>query len=163
MSAQEDRARERAVAHALRFLSSRPRSEQEVRRRLQRTHDSSAVEHAIERLHELGLLDDAAFARAWSRSRADHRPRSAAMIRRELQAKGVEREVAQTSVEPLDDRESAYRAGLRWLPALVNADYYTFRRRMWGRLHRRGFAQALIREAVARLWEERSGGGEQQS
>ena len=82
------------------------------------------------------------------------------MIRRELQAKGVEREVATASVEPLDDRENAYRAGLRWLPALANADYDTFRRRMWGRLHRRGFAQALIRETVARLWEERGGGGD---
>lgn len=113
----------------------------------------------MERLRELELLDDAAFARAWSRSRADHRPRSAAMIRRELQSKGVERDVAQASVEPLDDRENAYRAGLRWLPALSNADYDTFRRRIWGRLHRRGFAPALIREAVARLWEERDGAG----
>ena len=150
------------MAHALRFLSSRPRSEQEVRRRLQRTHDASTVEHVIERLRELGLLDDAAFARAWSQSRVSHRPRSAAMIRRELQAKGVEREVALASVEPLDDHENAYRAGLRWLPALANDDYDTFRRRMWGRLHRRGFAPTLIREAVARLWEERSGVGEQQ-
>lgn len=160
MSARQDSAYERAIAHALRFLSSRPRSEQEVRRRLQRTYEASTVEHVMERLRELDLLDDAAFARAWSRSRADHRPRSAVMIRRELQAKGVERDVAAASVEPLDDRESAYRAGLRWLPSMASADYDTFRRRMWGRLHRRGFAQSLIRETVARLWEERGGGWE---
>ena len=152
------------MSTALRYLSSRPRSEREVRRRLERAYDSPAVEHALERLRELDLLDDAAFARAWSRSRADHRPRSAAMIRRELQAKGVERDVAAASVEPLDDRENAYRAGLRLLPSLAAADYDTFRRRLWGRLERRGFPQSLIRETVARLWEERDGGaGEAQA
>ena len=148
------------MSTALRYLSSRPRSEREVRRRLERSYDSPAVEHALARLRELALLDDAAFARAWSRSRADHRPRSAAMIRRELQAKGVERDVAAASVEPLDDRENAYRAGLRRLPSLAAADYDTFRRRLWGRLERRGFPQSLIRETVARLWEERDGAGE---
>ena len=156
-----DSSHERAVSSALRFLSSRPRSEREVRRRLERSYTESTVESAVQRLRELGLLDDEAFARAWSQSRAAHRPRSAAMIRRELQAKGVEREVAQESVEPLDDRESAYRAGLRCLPSLTGADYYTFRRRMWGRLQRRGFAQALIRETVTRLWEELADEGEQ--
>ena len=144
------------MSSALRYLSSRPRSEREVRRRLERAYDAPAVEHALERLRELGLLDDAAFARAWSRSRADHRPRSAAMIRRELQAKGVERDVAAASVEPLDDRENAYRAGLRWLSSLAASDYDTFRRRLWGRLERRGFPQSLIRETVARLWEGRT-------
>ncbi len=156
MNARQESAGERAVATALRYLSSRPRSEREVRRRLERAYDAHAVEHALERLRELALLDDAAFASAWSRSRADHRPRSAAMIRRELQAKGVEREVAQESVEPLDDAENAYRAGLRWLPSLASADYDTFRKRLWGRLQRRGFAPALIRETVARLWAERT-------
>ena len=161
MSPEPDSSHERAVSSALRFLSSRPRSEREVRRRLERSYEASDVDSAVLRLRELGLLDDEAFARAWSESRVAHRPRSAAMIRRELQAKGVEREVAQVSVEPLDDRESAYRAGLRSLPSLTGADYNTFRKRVWGRLERRGFAQSLIRETVARLWEELAGEGEQ--
>ena len=155
----EEKTLEKATSLALRYLSYRPRSEYEVRGRLRRRYEQQVVESVIDRLREQGLLDDRAFAHAWSQGRMSFRTRSAALIRRELLAKGVDRETAQAEVETLDDEASAYNAGLRAATSLANADYTTFRRRMWGYLHRRGFGQSVIRKTVGRLWEERGAGG----
>ena len=151
----EEKTLEKATSLALRYLSYRPRCEFEVRGRLRRRYDEQVAESVIERLKEQGLLDDRAFAHDWSQGRVSSRPRSAALIRRELLDKGVDRETVQATVETLDDEESAYNAGLRAAASLADADYTTFRRRMWGYLHRRGFGQSIIRRTVGRLWEER--------
>ena len=59
-------AYQRALDSALRFLSYRPRSEQEVRRRLGRqAWPAEVIEAVVARLRAVGLLDDAAFARLW--------------------------------------------------------------------------------------------------
>ena len=109
----EDKLLEKATSLAFRFLSYRPRSESEVRRRLEAKYPVLVAESVVQRLREQGLLDDTSFAQEWTRSRVSHRPRSAKAIRRELLGKGVDRDTAQAAVETLDDEESAYRAGLR--------------------------------------------------
>ncbi len=75
---------------AARFLEVRPRSVAEVRRRLTYAgYRPGLVEAAIERLLDLGMLDDEAFARAWVESRDRARPRGARALRDELRRKGV--------------------------------------------------------------------------
>jgi regulatory protein len=87
---------------ALRFLEARQRSTAEVRRRLsQAGYRSDLVEAAIERLTELGVVDDEAFARSWVESRDRARPRGERALRRELGLKGIEREIVD---ELLDER-----------------------------------------------------------
>lgn len=77
---------------AARFLEPRPRSVQEVRRRLTGAgYRADLVDGAIERMLELGILDDEAFARAWVESRDRARPRGERAIRTELGRKGVDR------------------------------------------------------------------------
>ena len=149
---------EKAVAAGLRFLSYRPRSEAEMRARLRRRYPDEVVQAAVQRLREGGLVNDRAFALAWSESRASHRPRSASLVRRELLGKGVPRDIAQETVETLDDEESAYSAGQRAAASMMDVDYQTFRHRLWGYLHRRGFSQSVIRNTTRRLWEEQGEG-----
>jgi regulatory protein len=75
-----------------RFLEARARSVVEVRRRLtQAGYRPDLVDGTIERLLELGMLDDEAFARLWVESRDRARPRGERAIRQELSLKGVER------------------------------------------------------------------------
>jgi SOS response regulatory protein OraA/RecX len=77
---------------AARFLEPRARSVAEVRRRLTRAgYRPDLVTGAIERLTDLGMLDDEAFARAWLASRDRARPRGEHAIRIELARKGVDR------------------------------------------------------------------------
>ena len=82
------------LAAALRFLESRQRSIREVRRRLsQAGYPTPLIDAAVERLAELGVLDDEAFARAWVESRDRARPRGERALRSELAQKGVAREI----------------------------------------------------------------------
>jgi regulatory protein len=91
------------LAAALRFLEARSRSTAEVRRRLLiHGYRADLVEGAIERLTELGMLDDDSFARAWVESRDRARPRGERALRSELARKGVDRAVVD---EVLEDRE----------------------------------------------------------
>jgi regulatory protein len=77
---------------AARFLEVRARSVAEVRRRLTGAgYDPGLVDGAIDRLLDLGLLDDETFARAWVESRDRARPRGERAIRQELGLKGVDR------------------------------------------------------------------------
>lgn len=79
---------------AARSLEARSRSVAEVRRRLTGAgYRADLVESTIERLLELGMLDDEAFARAWVESRDRARPRGERALRAELGLKGVERAV----------------------------------------------------------------------
>jgi regulatory protein len=93
---------------AARFLEVRARSTAEVRRRLgQAGYRSDLVEGAITRLIELGILDDATFARAWIESRDRARPRGEIALRRELALKGVDRAVVDELLDARRDGAGA--------------------------------------------------------
>jgi regulatory protein len=90
---------------AARFLEARPRSATEVRRRLVRAgYRRELVDSAIERLLELGILDDRAFAEAWIASRDRARPRGERVLRQELVQKGIDRALID---ELLEERRTA--------------------------------------------------------
>lgn len=79
---------------AARFLATRPRTRWEVERRLRRAGtEEPEIVAALERLVELGYLDDAAFARWWGEQRDRHSPRGRRMIEAELRQRGVPREI----------------------------------------------------------------------
>jgi regulatory protein len=79
---------------AVRFLAPRPRSRWEIERRLRRAGVTDAIiEPTLERLGELGYVDDAAFARWWGEQRDRHAPRGRRMIEAELRRNGVPSDV----------------------------------------------------------------------
>jgi regulatory protein len=93
---------------ALRFLEVRSRSVAEVRRRLTSAgYRSELVEGAIERLLELGMLDDAAFARLWVESRDRAHPRGERALIVELRQKGIEATIITATLKAR--REAAVR------------------------------------------------------
>jgi regulatory protein len=72
------------------YLAHRPRTVEETRRRLRHLgYQADLREQAIDRLVELGYLDDAAYARAWVESRDRAHPRGEVALRRELRTRGV--------------------------------------------------------------------------
>jgi len=82
---------EKAYQQALRLLSYRPRSEAEVRKKLeQRKQPESTIAGVLERLRRTGLIDDARFARDWAENRSEFRPRSRRALAIEMRQRGVD-------------------------------------------------------------------------
>jgi len=146
---------------AARFLEVRARSVAEVRRRLgQAGYRSDLVDGAIGRMTELGMLDDATFARTWIESRDRARPRGEIALRRELALKGVDRAVVDDLLDERRDRGDAADGGVdlaaaerllaRHERALAReTDPRSRRRRAYALLARNGFDPETCSTAAA--------------
>jgi len=149
---------QRGLDAATRYLGYRPRSESELRQRLQqRGFTGGVVEVVLAKLREQGLVDDEAFARFWKENRDSFSPRSQWLTRLELRRKGVDDEILNQVVGAIDDGDNAYRAALGKARHLSLADYQVFRRRLGDYLRRRGFNYGTIEHTVARVWREYGG------
>jgi regulatory protein len=148
---------------ALSFLTARPRSRAEVRRRLQRPRPShpvpapEVIDRVLTRLERLGLLDDRQFSDFWVEQRERFSPRAASAVRFELRQRGVAREITDSAVDAEQDEERALAAGRQKLRSLGGLDYETFRTRLGPFLLRRGFSYAIARQVTKTLWEEEYG------
>jgi regulatory protein len=79
-----------AMEIAVGYLATRPRTRWETEGRLRRAGaPQPVIDETVERLGELGYLDDAAFARWWGEQRDRHAPRGLRMIEAELRQHGV--------------------------------------------------------------------------
>ena len=93
-----------ALDSAVKLLSLCDRTEQEIRDRLGRAgYPEACVNRVIEKLYAEELLDDAAFAQNWARSRTHKYGRG--RLRQELARRGVDRETARAATDRLSDEE----------------------------------------------------------
>jgi regulatory protein len=150
---------------AARFLEARSRSVSEVRRRLGRAgYRAELIDGAIERLTELGMLDDQAFGRAWVESRDRARPRGEIALRRELALKGVDRAIVDELLEERRDSAdpeagstdllAARRLLAKGARSLARvADPRQRRQRAYALLARNGFDPETCRDAAGELVE----------
>jgi regulatory protein len=140
---------------ALGYLDYRPRSVDEIRRHLKKNFEPDVRDEVVERLANVGLLDDRAFARYWLENRADLRPRGERALRQELRLKGVHDDViAEALAEGHSEDEAAYRAAAAQARKVHAAVPVEFRRKVEAYLVRRGFSYDTARDAAARVWRE---------
>ena len=140
----------------LRALTGAPRTRSQLADLLAaRGIPEDAAETVLDRFTEVGLIDDAAYARAWVSSRQAGRGLARRALSAELRAKGIEPEVAAEAVEAVgddDEREAARRLVDRKVGAMRRLDRATATRRLMGMLARKGYngglAAAVIREAL---------------
>jgi regulatory protein len=146
---------------ALRLLEARPRAEREIRDRLRRKQfEPEQIDATIARLRDLGLLDDAQFARLWVANRAATSPKGAQALRYELISKGVDRQIAgeivEDALDPVTEAEMCEQVARKALPRYASSpDRATFQRKLGGLLQRRGFAWDTVGPVLERLWQER--------
>jgi regulatory protein len=169
---QEARAATACYDHALDALARRARASGELERWLaKRDHPRAAIEHAVERLRALGLLDDEAFARSFARSRGTGRGMGPRRIAAELSRRGVARSVADAALAELEataaaddpsglssaerERARVRDAAERRMRSLASLEPEVARRRLTGWLVRRGYSpgisSAVARELIARV------------
>jgi regulatory protein len=147
-----------AMNRALHFLGYRARSRKEVRDRLRRYgYGEETVEGIVERLGELGYLDDEEFARTAAREKARrYGPRR---VGAELMRSGVDPELAQEVVEGefakrSELEEARSQAARRYNRGGSDAEA----RRVYGFLTRRGYSAEVCAE-VARDYRGAQGAG----
>jgi len=141
---------ERAHEKALNYLSYRPRSEAELQSHLLKSDFAEAtVADVLDRLREVGLVDDDAFARYWVENRARFRPRGKRMLVQELRQKDIASSVIETTLTQYDEVAAAQQVAAEQARRLAHLPPDLFRRRLWDRLMRRGFSPDIIQEVLA--------------
>ena len=141
----------------LRLLTVAPRTRAQLAEALRkRDVPSAAADAVLDRLDEVGLTDDEAFAVAWVQSRHRGRGLARRALAAELRQRGVEAEAVAAAVQTLDaDQElrSARALVERRLAATADLPTATRVRRLSGLLARKGYpadvAARVIREALA--------------
>ena len=142
-------------ARALDILARAPRSARDLRRRLLlKGEPEGDVDAAIERLTGAGLLNDAAYARAFVRSKVSAQGFSRRRLHQELLKRGVDRDVSNAAiVEVFDDEDVDEYAALesvarKKLRMLAGVDEDTQRRRLMAYLARRGYDADDVRAVL---------------
>lgn len=147
---------ERVRELALKALERRRRTRAELETILRRKGvPAPAFGPVLDRLTEVGLIDDLEYARVYLESRAAGRPRGARLLRGELQARGIPAELIDRALaerlaghDPVND---AVRALRPWLARSRKLEPRERRRKFWEFLARRGFSSDVIEEAARRV------------
>lgn len=145
-------------------LTAQARSRQELADALAaKAVPDEVAERVLDRFEQVGLVDDAAFAALWVRSRQSSRGLSRRALAHELRAKGIDDELIGASLEqvqPDDEREAAWRLVQRKLRSTRGLDRVVRTRRLVGMLARKGYpsgvAMQVVREALASEQSEES-------
>ena len=152
----DEAAQLKVYDRALNMLAFRARSSAELARALvQKGEDKDVVARAIERLTEQGLLDDAAFAQAFTRAKVLGANQSKRRVQQGLRKKGVARDVGDAAIaavfedERVDQRGLVEQAARKKLRTLAKLEPVVQRRRLYAFLARRGYDSDDIRAAMA--------------
>ena len=148
---------------ALNMLAFRARSSTELARALVRKGAARPdADRAITLLQEQGLLDDGAFAQAFTRAKVLGANQSRRRVQQELARKGVARDVSDAAItavfedEGVDQRALVEAAARKKLRTLATLEPVVRRRRLYAFLARRGYDGDDIRRAMHVVGEELS-------
>ena len=140
---------------ALRKLTTRARTRHELDQALEAKNVPQSVkDEVLDRMQEVGLVDDASFAVGWVASRQQRRHLSRRALRRELEAKGVARGDIDSALDEVDfDSELSTARDLveRKRATMSGLERSVQYRRLAGILGRRGFDTAVTVQVLSEL------------
>jgi len=146
---------DQAYRSALRYLSYRPRTQQEIRRYLQgKDISEEIVGFVLERLVDQKYLNDLEFSHAWVEHRTLHNPKGRRALHYELQQKGLAKTDIDQALNDLDEESLAWQAVMNRLPQWQGLDEWTLRKKLTGYLGRRGFDYETIDIIFNKVWRE---------
>ena len=141
----------------LRLLAVAPRTRAQLAQALRRHRTpAEAAETVLARFTDVGLIDDAAFARAWVESRHYSRGLSRRSLSAELRRQGIETEEIREAVDALDPEQEVATArrlvdqrmaGTRGQPPETRV------RRLAGMLARKGYPPGLVFRLIKEAME----------
>jgi len=145
---------EQARNLCLRLLTARARTRAELEGQLaKRGYPYDVSKRVLDRLTQVGLIDDADFAEQWVRSRRANAGKGKRALAAELRTKGVDNDVIMAALDGIDagaERQRAeklVRDRLR-REKLGDDDDAKIARRLVGMLARRGYSQTMVFDVV---------------
>jgi len=152
---------EKLVNAALRFVSYRPRSEKELTdfltKKLTRWKVSGGVliKKVIERMRELGYVDDRVFAAWWVDQRTSFKPKGRRFIALELTRKGISREYIDEALKGqegdkkrFNELEGAQKAIQKKLVLWARMPIIEQKKKVYTFLAQRGFSSDTIEKII---------------
>jgi regulatory protein len=148
----------RARLICLRLLTAEPRTRAELAHALRRDGiPAEAAETVLGRFADVGLIDDAAFARAWVESRHYSRGLSRRSLSAELRRQGIETEEIREAVDTLDPEQevaTARRLVEQKMAATRGQPPEARIRRAAGTLARKGYPPGLVFRLIKEVLEQ---------
>lgn len=145
----------------LRQLAMGPRTRRQLEDKLRdRGCEAQVARRVLDRMTEVGLVDDEAYAQMWVRSRQETKGLAASALRHELREKGVAEELVEAALEEVDperEKEQARALVARRMRTMRGLDREVQTRRLAAFLARKGYsagvAYQVVREALDTLPE----------
>ena len=148
----------KAKSDALRLLSFRPRSVDELGRRLKlKRYPEEIISQVLSLLGKQGLLDDTRFAKLYAESRIYNHPTGRSQIAFDLKQKGVKKEVVDetlASLHDLDEKKMARDLVFKRFQKMTGLSVEKKKARIFGFLKRRGFTHDAIFDAMKELFKD---------
>jgi regulatory protein len=149
---------EAARAACLKLLTTAPRTRAQLAAAMRRRRVPNEIaESVLARFAEVGLIDDAAFARAWVESRHHSRGLASRALAAELRQRGIsdgEVRAAVGSLGPEEEMAAARQLVMKRIAATRGRPLPTRARQLLGMLARKGYSAGLatqvVREALER-------------
>jgi regulatory protein len=147
----------------LRRLSHAPRTRAELEKDLaRRGADPEVSAQVLDRFEEVGLIDDASYARLWVESRHRGKALARSVLKQELRQRGVDPESIDVAIEQIDD-DAEYQRALEFASRKARVkpgeDSAKALSRLAGQLARKGYPAGVCfsvsKEVLGPLLEER--------
>lgn len=143
----------------LRRLTSAPRTRQDLRDDLLRRNiPEDVADRVLDRFTDVGLVDDAEYARMWVESRQRSRGLASRVLRQELRRKGVvddQAEAALADIDPDQEQARARELAQSKLRSMSRFPPEVRVRRLTSMLYRRGYsgevARSVARDVIGEL------------
>jgi len=140
---------------ALRYLARSPKSVMEIKKYLAgKNLEQDKIDTVIDRLKDLRYLDDSAFARQFIENRIRFKPKSVYALGYELRHKGIDQDIADELLNPLDDMELAWSAARKKQGQWQHLDLDIRKKKLMNHLRYRGFNHSVCMTVLERFLTE---------
>ncbi len=140
---------------ALRLLSFRARSVDELRKRLRlKKHPADLIEKEIETLKSQGFLDDEKFAKIYTAAKTFTNPAGRRRLEIELKAKGVAGSTIQKTLSEFSDEDEqkiAFDLARGRFDRMKDLPDQKKKARIYGFLKRKGFGDGIVYKVLSDL------------
>ena len=147
----------RAKTDALRLISFRPRSIEEMRGKLKlKKYDDALIDEAIAALKKQNLLNDELFAKFFANSKMFTRPSGKKLLQAELKRKGVSENLVSKTLEGMEDydeKKTAKELVMGRFERTKDLPKEKRKARIFSFLQRRGFDSSVIFSVLDELFK----------